>query len=82
MSIQLKVSPTPLLKFQYVNWRGERHIYLVSPESIAFGPYTEMGRNADAEKQWVLHATMVERDGEARTVGRRTFLLSKIEAAL
>lgn len=67
------------VKFEYRNWKGETHQYVVRPESLAFGPYTGSGKApaASAPHVWVLHAQVVTRDEEQRP-GKRTFLISGI----
>lgn len=74
--------PKPkLLRFNYINHRGDRHEYVVQPESIEFGPYENGGRDSRLEEEdynWVLHANTVTRDGDKREgmgTRRRTFLL-------
>jgi hypothetical protein len=79
MTIRIAVQPNPV-RFKYVNWKGILHTYLVKPEIIEYGEYTEQGKSFDGERNWVLHGTMIERDGASRDVGRRTFVLSKMEA--
>lgn len=64
-----------LLKFEYINWRGEHHTYLVDVEGFEYGPYEAGGHSRDGSKRFVMHAHVIERDGAARP-GRRTFLLT------
>lgn len=74
--------PTPI-KFEYTNWRGDWHIYVVEPESIEFGPYDASGKHSrEDDVQWVLHGELITRDGDTRPdmgVRRRTFILSEIK---
>lgn len=67
------------VEFDYTNWREERHHYKVTPLTVEFGPYDTGGSRDDSPLNWVLHATMLERDGEPRPVGRRTFLIHRLE---
>lgn len=68
-----------VVEFDYTNWKGRRHHYKVSPQSVEFGPYDTGGSRDDSPLNWVLHASMLERDGERRLVGRRTFLIHRLE---
>ena len=68
------------LIFAYTNHRDEEHVYTVQPISFAFAPYGQHGldRSEDAPSKWVMHAHVLERDGEPRPV-RRTFILSTMK---
>jgi hypothetical protein len=59
-----------LLKFDYNNWKGEDHTYLIEP---IVHDFTFM------DGYWMLSGNMVERDGEQRDVGRRTFRLAQMK---
>lgn len=71
------------LKFTYVNWREEEHVYVVIPEKLELGPYHPHGIDSrpEATYVWALHGNVVTRDGDTRpTMGtrRRTFILEGI----
>lgn len=70
------------LKFWYINHNEEDHEYVVNPEKIELGRYSNHGaRSEDGKSHWVLHAEVITRDGdERRDMGtrRRTFLLTEI----
>lgn len=74
----------PFIEFDYVNWRGEDHHYLVEVEGVECGPYDAGGTHAahsPDDVHWVMNGIVVTRDGEVRETqdnGRRTFLLGKI----
>jgi hypothetical protein len=72
------------IEFEYTNWKGRRHTYVVVPEAVAYGPYTGMGydQREGAECQWVLHGDVVTRDGDSRPemdTRRRTFVLEAVQ---
>lgn len=66
-----------LLAFDYTNWRGDDHYYIVEPESIGVGQHI-----AEDEGKVVLNAFIVARDGDIRKemgkVRRRTFVVEKL----
>jgi hypothetical protein len=69
-----------LLRFDYVNWHGRLHTYLIEPESIEFGEDhpEELHRG-----KWLLHGMVVTRDGDPRTkeMGdnrRRSFIFERL----
>jgi hypothetical protein len=72
----------PLLaRFRYLNWKGERFLYLVLPESIELAMYNPYGADASPKPRWCLNADLVERDGDRRPgmgTRRRTFILKNI----
>lgn len=74
-----------LLEFDYNNWRGDDHSYVIKVESIEFGPYDKGGGTPRPRDQWswVVHGDVITRDGEERSdmgpTRRRTFLLSDIK---
>lgn len=71
------------IEFDYVNWRGDDHRYVLAVESFEFRSYGQAGIDPSAEPQWVLHGHIVSRDGDTRPEladhpgnRRRTFLMS------
>lgn len=63
--------PETLWEFEYRNWRGELHTYLIQPElEMEFCEIGTSGRWA-----WVLHGIVIQRDGKPRSDGqpRRSF---------
>lgn len=89
-----EVAPPLKLKFDYTNWRGEDHTYVVVVEKVEHGPFQPEGidNRPDAEKRWALHGNVVTRDGsprqsaeakergEAASDVRRTFILADIRS--
>lgn len=77
-----------LIQFEYENWRGEQHEYVIEPESVVLGLYDAGGSHRDSPNrednlQLVLHGMIVTRDGDTRPhLGsrRRTFLIRKMRA--
>lgn len=70
------------IKFEYTNWKGHRHTYVVEPEAVAYGPYLKGGYHETADPRWVLHGDVVTRDGDSRPdmdTRRRTFILADIQ---
>lgn len=71
----------PLLAFDYVNWRGDDHHYLIEPEgppSFELGPFVE-GR--PVYRAWCVSGSVIERDGVTRSAAgtnRRTFAVDKM----
>lgn len=65
------------LRFNYTNWRGEDHEYLVEPETIQFMTSVPAREDADDEPHWVLNAGVIARDGKSRE-GRRSFILAHL----
>jgi hypothetical protein len=63
----------PVWRFYYKNWRGENHVYKVQVQSVRYG---EVGYPAP-KKDWLLDATVVDRDSKYRP-GERTFVLNNI----
>jgi hypothetical protein len=58
------------LRFNYKNWRGEEHEYLIDPEPHSLGLRWE----GDHEGSWVISGRCLLRDGEQRPDWpRRTF---------
>jgi hypothetical protein len=71
------------VRFRYINWRGNKHVYEVDVESFQFGPFEKGGVAEDpTTRNWVMHGHVVTRDGVDRPeMGdnrRRTFVLSDI----
>ena len=62
-----------LMRFEYTNWRGEDHEYVVRPESLDCVNYMH-GKDKEL-MVWVMHAWVITRDKESRP-GRRTFILN------
>lgn len=63
------------LSFDYVNWRGRNHRYVIEPERIEFA-FVPFSTNIET---WVLHGMVVTRDDDPRpgmSNRRRTFLMS------
>jgi hypothetical protein len=67
-----------LLKFKYVNWRGEDHEYLLKPEPESLTVH------ANKQSHWTISGRVIERDGKPHPHSdgivrvRRTFELHKI----
>lgn len=61
------------LKFQYLNWRGNEHKYVVDVEELTWGA---------PENRWYLSGQVVTRDGDSREeMGpnrRRSFHVEKV----
>lgn len=77
--------PDQTVEFDYVNWKGVLHHYVVTVESFEFGPYDRGGgtpRPRD-QWQWVMHGEVITRDDDSRPdmgpTRRRTFILSEIK---
>lgn len=73
--LERKLETGDLLSFDFVNWHGRNHRYLIAPEKIelAFTPENE------DEPTWVLHGEVITRDGDPRPeMGnrRRTFRMN------
>lgn len=63
--------PSPTVKIDYTNWRGERRVRTVRPVAFYFGEVSwHPGR------QWLMDAIDLERAED----GRRTFALSGIHS--
>lgn len=66
-----------LLTFDYVNWKGEDHNYVIEECR-----YTPSYPSPVHEGHWVIHGDVVTRDGDTRpTMGptrRRTFEILKM----
>lgn len=64
--------------FDYVNWRGDSHTYVIDPEGFEFAAYN--GANTD---RWYLHGQVVTRDGDPREdmgpTRRRSFEIDGIK---
>lgn len=70
------------LKFDYVNWRGERHEYIIVPQGEPITEqYTRQGQGDT--KTLYLHGQLITRDGDPRIeLGpsrRRSFEISRLE---
>jgi hypothetical protein len=70
----------PVLHFEYVNWRNERHTYIVRVESIE---WTARGTHAPDSPLpvavWQLHGTVLTRDGKYRQgQPRRSFIMERM----
>jgi len=65
-----------LLAFDYTNWRGDDHYYIVQPQSIG------LGKAEEDKGELVLNAFLVTRDGDLRlelgNIRRRSFIVNKI----
>lgn len=65
------------VEFDYVNWRGQDHHYVIVTESFVFGMYGE-----GVIPEWHLNGNVVTRDGDIRPemgpTRRRSFLLHKM----
>lgn len=74
-----------VIEFDYVNWRGEPHHYVIDIESLEFGAYGPEGKTGpDVKPRWVMNGFVILRDGKPRDVpegetNRRTFLMEKME---
>lgn len=72
------------VEFEYDNWRGNNHKYVVMIESIKF-ERTPVGPPGSSEHQemFALHGWVITRDGDSRPdmgpTRRRTFILQKIK---
>lgn len=73
------------LKFQYVNWRGDEHEYVIRPQNIVFARYPATDEGEEEEQEhWVLNGWIVTRDGDPRSElelegeRRRSFILTEI----
>jgi hypothetical protein len=70
------------LRFDYVNWHGRLHTYVVEPESIEF----DINHAEESHRcKWLLHATVVTRDGDPRTEAmgdnrRRSFIFERLRS--
>lgn len=73
------------VRFRYVNWHGNEHVYEIVVEGVEFGAYDEKGNSPRdrAEWRWVLHGRVIMRDDSSRPemgpTRRRTFILDKIK---
>lgn len=65
------------LKFNYINHRGEYHVYLVVPRMIEFGKCECFPEEPDRET-WVLRCHVLERDWKPRP-SERSFAMMKIK---
>lgn len=81
-----RASHPKLVRFEYTNYKDERHTYVIKPESIEFAPYPDNGsRTAEylgRDPVWLFHGEVVTRDGDTRPdmgTRRRTFVLNGIE---
>lgn len=72
-----KERPTrKLLRFDYVNHRGEEHNYIIEPVAMIYDSYVPVFEDGTehnhAEQSWMLMGDVIDRDGVERP-GRRTF---------
>lgn len=70
------------LRFDYVNWHGRLHTYVVAPESIEINAEHPQ---EDHRGKWLLHAKVVTRDGDPRVkeMGdnrRRSFIFERLRS--
>lgn len=83
------ISGTPikrgqLVQFDYVNWKTNDYHYVIEIESVEFGPYGRADpRDTDRSVwHWLLHGTVVTRDGDPRPemgpTRRRSFIIERI----
>lgn len=68
-----------LLEFDYVNWRGDDHHYVIEPEGLTWEEYP-----GDVSPEgWFVHGMVVTRDGDPRKdmgpARRRSFRLVKMK---
>jgi hypothetical protein len=78
---RIQAASLQVVRFRYVNWRNEDHLYEVDVESFQFGPYAKGGFDPGAPHVWVMNAHVVKRDDTIRVNPggtRRTFLVSDI----
>lgn len=66
-----------LLKFKYINHKGDDHEYVIEPTGVEFFAPSDPYAGSYAE-HWVLSGNTLERDGKARMVGRRSFKLTEL----
>lgn len=69
-----------LLKFRYVNWKGNEHEYVIKPEILSL----QFTRLQSDEEIWTISGTVVTRDGDPRTIDmmgnrRRTFNITGLK---
>lgn len=77
------------LEFDYLNHRGIRYTYVITPESLQFGWWHPDGggivperRRGECTPLWVLSGDVITRDGDKRPdmgTRRRTFVFDKIQ---
>jgi hypothetical protein len=77
-----------LLKFDYKNWKGEEHTYVIALDMrdafrMQFMKPGVLGREVSAEEMtWHVSGNVVTRDGDPRTemgpTRRRSFILTKM----
>jgi hypothetical protein len=81
-------APPVHVRFAYLNWQRRRHEYIIKVESVEWTDRYQVlaGTGTGGEFKWVLHGTVVTRDGDPRREldghpgnRRRTFLLDTIE---
>lgn len=70
------------LRFDYVNWHGRLHTYVVEPESITID-YKHA--QDDHRGKWLLNAMVVTRDGDPRAEAmgdnrRRSFIFERLRS--
>lgn len=83
-SIRVGAGGHRTIEFDYVNWRGDDHRYVITVESFEFRPYLDSHQPDPAgTPQWVVHGHVITRDGDTRPElaghpgnRRRTFLMS------
>jgi hypothetical protein len=72
------VAPASALMFEYINWRGVLHVYVIRPDVVEAQRLT-FGK---PDPKWYLNGQVVTRDGDPRPeMGdnrRRSFELTKI----
>lgn len=72
------IEPGTHVQFDYENWRGERHTYIVAVEGFEWGEFASSGKSGT---HMVMHGYVAYRDGKARpgVHPRRTFVVEKLE---
>ena len=62
-----------ILEFDYVNWKGDPHRYVIKTESLTYG---------QPDKHWYINGDLITRDGDPREdmgpTRRRSFKVSAI----
>jgi hypothetical protein len=66
------------LKFDYINWKGEAHTYVIVPTGADIGP-----KKSHGEFRPMLHGNVLTRDGDDRPemgpTRRRSFVLAELK---
>lgn len=60
-----EAEPDKNLRFDYINWRGELHTYVIKPLRLNWGKCKCHRSNPDLES-WNITGVVVTRDGDAR----------------